>query len=53
MGQLERQNFRVTANKPVQPIKKSIASPGLLAQVATHKYCDTLPLYRQAQIFKR
>jgi transposase len=46
-------NYRVTANKPAQPIKKSIASPGLLAQVVTHKYCDALPLYRQAQIFKR
>jgi transposase len=43
----------VTANKPTQPIEKSIASLGLLAQVATHKYCDALPLYRQAQMFKR
>ena len=46
-------NYMVTANKPAQPIEKSIASPGLLAQVATHKYCDALPLYRQAQMFKR
>ncbi len=46
-------NYIVTANKPAQPIEKSIASPGLLAQVATHKYCDALPLYRQAQMFKR
>ena len=43
----------VTANKPKQPIEKSIASPGLLAFVATQKYCDALPLYRQSQMFKR
>jgi hypothetical protein len=38
---------------PPQPIEKSITFPGLLAQVATHKYCDALPLYCQTQIFKR
>jgi len=43
----------VTASKPKQPIEKSIASPGLLAYVATQKYCDALPLYRQSEIFKR
>jgi len=43
----------VTANKPKQVIEKSIASPGLLATVATQKYCDALPLYRQCEIFKR
>lgn len=43
----------VTAKKPKQPIEKSIASPGLLAFVATQKYCDALPLYRQSEIFKR
>ena len=43
----------VTAKKPKQPIEKSIASPGLLAFVATQKYCDALPLYRQSDIFKR
>lgn len=42
-----------TASKPKQPIEKSIASPGLLAHVATQKYCDALPLYRQSEIFKR
>ena len=47
-------NYFVTAKKPAQPIEKSIASPGLLAQIATHKYCDGLPLYRQSKlIFKR
>lgn len=46
-------NYMVTAQKPAQPIEKSIASPGLLAQIVTHKYCDALPLYRQTQMFKR
>jgi len=43
----------VTAKKPNQPIEKSIAAPGLLAYVATQKYSDALPLYRQSEIFKR
>lgn len=43
----------VTAKKPRQPIEKSIASAGLLAFVATQKYCDALPLYRQSEMFKR
>lgn len=43
----------VIAQKPAQPIEKSIASPGLLSFVATQKYVDALPLYRQAEIFKR
>lgn len=45
--------YVITAGKPKQPIEKSIASPGLLAYVATNKYCDALPLYRQSEIFKR
>ncbi len=47
------EQYHVTACKPKQPIEKSIASPGLLAYVATQKYCDALPLYRQSEIFKR
>ena len=27
--------------------------PGLLAYIATNKYCDALPLYRQTELFKR
>ena len=38
---------------PPQPIPKSMASPGLLAHIATAKYQDGLPLYRQETIFKR
>ncbi|WP_284285270.1 IS66 family transposase, partial [Marinibactrum halimedae] len=43
----------VTASKPKQPIEKSIASPSLLAFIATQKYADALPLYRQSEMFKR
>lgn len=42
-----------TAKATKQPIPQSIASPGLLAHVATAKYKDHLPLYRQESIFKR
>ena len=45
--------YIATASKSQQPIEKSIASPGLLAFVATQKYADALPLYRQSEIFKR
>jgi len=38
---------------PPQPIPKSNASPGLLAYIATSKYEDHLPLYRQEKIFSR
>lgn len=42
-----------TAPLPPQPIPKSQASPGLLAYVATAKYVDALPLYRQSTQFAR
>lgn len=42
-----------TAPLPPQPIPRSIASPGLLAHVATAKYVDALPLYRQEDILQR
>ena len=38
---------------PAQPVPKSLASPGLLAFIATAKYADALPLYRQCQQFQR
>ncbi|WP_141730848.1 IS66 family transposase [Oligoflexus tunisiensis] len=38
---------------PPQPIPKSMASPGLLAFVATAKYADGMPLYRQEGILQR
>lgn len=38
---------------PAQPIPKSMASPGLLAFIATSKYADGMPLYRQEGILQR
>jgi transposase len=42
-----------TAGKPSQPIEKSTAGAGLLAQVIVAKHADHLPLHRQAKIFRR
>ena len=42
-----------TAPLAPQPIPKSQASPGLLAYVATAKFVDALPLYRQSAQFAR
>jgi hypothetical protein len=36
-----------------RPIERGIAGPGLLAHVLISKYCDHLPLYRQAEIYAR
>jgi transposase len=41
------------APPPVQIIPKGIATPGLLAQILTSKFCDALPFYRQEKIFAR
>jgi transposase len=41
------------ADKPMQPIEKGMAGPGLLAYVVTSKYADYLPLYRLEAIFER
>ena len=43
----------ITAEKPMQPIEKGLAGPGLLAHIATSKYADHLPLYRIEGIFAR
>ncbi|MEM9129684.1 MAG: IS66 family transposase [Pseudomonadota bacterium] len=43
----------VVAPLPAQPIPKSLASPGTCAFVATAKYVDGLPLYRQEKILAR
>ena len=43
----------VQAPMPPQPLPKSNASPALLATVATAKYADGLPLYRQERQFTR
>ena len=47
------EGYLVTADKPLQPIDKGLAGPGLLAHVITSKYCDHLPLYRLERIFQR
>ena len=47
-----KQGVRI-APMPKLPVPKSIATPSLLAQVATSKYVDGLPLYRQGKIFQR
>jgi transposase len=38
---------------PALPIPRGQASPGLLAHVLIAKFCDHLPLYRQAEIYAR
>lgn len=43
----------ITAQKPMQPIEKGLAGPGLLAHVAVSKYADHLPLHRQEEMFRR
>jgi len=41
------------ADKPIQPIDKGMAGPGLLAFIVTSKFADYLPLYRLENIFAR
>lgn len=41
------------ASAPLEMIPKSNASSSVLAYIATAKYVDALPLYRQEAIFKR
>jgi len=43
----------IVAPLPAQPIPKSMAAPGLCAFIATAKYQDGLPLYRQETILAR
>ncbi len=43
----------ITADLPVQPIEKSIAGPGLLAQILIDKFVDHLPVHRQLARFER
>jgi transposase len=41
------------APAPSSPIERGLPGPGLLAQVLVSKYCDHVPLYRQARIYAR
>jgi transposase len=43
----------VQAPAPARPITSGMATEALLAQVLVAKFCDHLPLYRQAVIFAR
>jgi transposase len=43
----------VVAEKPLSPIEKGLAAPGLLAHVIVSKYSDHLPLYRLERILER
>jgi transposase len=43
----------VQAPAPSRPIAQGLAGPGMLAHVLVSKYCDHLPLNRQAQIYSR
>ncbi|TIR52764.1 MAG: IS66 family transposase [Mesorhizobium sp.] len=38
---------------PERVLARGLATPALIAQVLTAKYCDHTPLYRQAQIYAR
>lgn len=42
-----------TAPMPPHPIPKCSVTPETIAQIAVSKYMDSLPLYRQEQIFQR
>jgi transposase len=43
----------VTAEKPLMPIEKGLAAPGLLSYVMVSKYGDHLPLHRLERILER
>lgn len=43
----------VTATKPLQPIEKGLAAPGLLSYVILSKYGDHLPMHRLEHILQR
>jgi transposase len=43
----------VQASAPSRPIERGLAGPGLLAHVLVAKYADHLPLYRQAEMYRR
>ena len=43
----------IQAPPPRLPIERGKPGPGLVAHILTAKYCDHLPLYRQAEIYAR
>lgn len=42
-----------TAEKPLSPIEKGLAAPGLIAHVIVSRFCDHMPYYRQAKMLQR
>ena len=42
-----------TAEKPLSPIEKGLAAPGLLSYVIVSRFCDHMPYYRMEQMLKR
>lgn len=43
----------VVADKPLQPIEKGLAAPGLLSYIIVSKYGDHLPLHRLERMLRR
>jgi len=52
-GEAIGENTIVSAQRPIHPLGKSIASTALLAYILVSKYADALPLYRLEGILKR
>ena len=48
----DREEAPVIAELPLRPIDNSLASAGLLADIAVQKYADHIPLYRQERILR-
>lgn len=46
-------NSIAQAPAPERVLARGLATPALIAQVLTAKYCDHTPLYRQSQIYAR
>ena len=42
-----------TAEKPLAPIEKGLAAPGLLAYLLVTRFCDHMPYYRQERMLER
>ncbi|MEK7353625.1 MAG: IS66 family transposase [Chloroflexota bacterium] len=51
-SRIEREEAPIIAELPARPIENSIATAGLLADIATQKYGDHIPLYRQERIMR-
>jgi transposase len=41
------------AEKPLSPIEKGLAAPGLLSYVIVSRFCDHMPYYRMERMLKR